>query len=898
MRIIKPQHLSVLHRCFERQQRAYLGVAVMAYLPIQQEPALLPEQELWQQVAPLMHPEVPLDAALPKSGAEYLMIGDACAPGGEPVTGLEVEVRVGALAKKLHVYGERYWLDRQRISDVRPFARMPVSWEQAWGGPTVAENPVGRGTEPEQTAAGPLLAVPPVQHPDHPCTSPKEPAMPAGFGPIPPMWPQRKQFDGSYDDAWLKEEFPGPPRDFDWRYHCIASADQWQAGDFEGTEAIEIVHMHPEHERLRFELPGIRPVVLARMKRGEGFKDRLGEPRLTTVWLLPNQLRAVLVWHAMFEVADEFASEVELLCAAFEWRDKPRPPEHYVKAVAARLDPEHGAEKVLDDYELLPDGLATPNELVEHFRDKLGSSGVDVTRINEQLAEAEKQVDDAMLKAHGAEFASAARQAAATAINRAGVPRPPTHVPPDPTGMLSASRSLFGSMPRPSDLGSAMSAQQASMRDGIGKILREQGVNESEASRLLHPTPPAVMDTPRQLMARFDNMIAQATRMPDVQMPRVDQRLRDLVDRAESMQSSMMRGVAHMQPAPPPLARDIATRWRDGAARARQAGQSFAGLKLKSADFKDMDLSGVDFSGGELEGVDFSGATLTGANFTNACLAHADFRGAKLDGASLVGANIGKADLGEASCVGVKFTDAIVQYTRFAKANLERSDWRGVTLLEVDASESRWPAAQLGQATLIKCKLGGSVFTGAELTRTTVLECELPGADFSAASAESADFITCQLDGARFDKCRAPNVRFVYRSSLKGASFREAEMPKSNFRATPLDESDFTAALLDGADLSEAQCAKCCFEQASLKGALLMKTDFSSARMARSNLMQTVAQHAVFNGADMRDCNLFGSDLARVDVDTETRLDNAYMAKARTLPRRKVDPPASSRKDQ
>ncbi|MCB1905926.1 MAG: DUF2169 domain-containing protein [Rhodocyclaceae bacterium] len=897
MRIIKPQHLSVLHRCFERQQRAYLGVAVMAYLPIQEEPALLPEQELWQQVAPLMHPEVPLDAALPKSGAEYLMIGDACAPGGEPVTGLEVEVRVGALVKRLHVYGERYWLDRQRISDVRPFVRMPLGWEQAWGGPKVPENPVGRGTAPEQTAAGPLLAVPPVQHPDYPCTSPKEPAMPASFGPIPPMWPQRKQFDGSYDDAWLKEEFPGPPRDFDWRYHCIASADQWQAAAFDGSEAIEIGHMHPEHARLQFRLPGIRPVVLARMKRGEGFKDRLGEPRLTTVWLLPNQLRAVLVWHAMFEVADEFADEVELLCAAFEWRDEPRPPEYYVDAIAARLDPEHGAEKLLDDFELLPDGLATPNELVEHFRESLGNSGVDVNRINEQLADAEKQVDDAMLKAHGAEFANAARQAAATAINRSGLPRPPTHVPPDPTGMLSASRSLFASMPRPSDMRSALSARQNELRSHFGKVLREQGVDEGEVSRLLHPTPPAVTETPRQMMSRFDSMIAQATRMPDVQVPRVDQRLRDLVDRAESMQSSLTRGVAHMQPAPPPLAREVASRWRDSAARARQAGQSFAGLKLKSADFKGMDLSGVDFSGGELEGVDFSGATLTGANFANACLAHAKFRGAKLDGASMVGANIGKADFGEASCVGVQFTDAIVQFTRLAKANLEGSDWRGVTLLEVDAAESRWPGARLGQATLIKCKLGGCVFTGADLTRATVLECELPAADFSEASAESADFITCLLDGARFDKCHAPNVRFVYRSSLKGASFRGAEMPKSNFRATPLEESDFTAALLDGADLSEARCGQCCFEAASLKGALIMKADFSAARMARSNLMQTVAQHAVFNGADLRDCNLYGSDLARVDVDTETRLDNAYMAKARTLPRRKVLSPGSSRKD-
>ncbi|MCB1955241.1 MAG: DUF2169 domain-containing protein [Rhodocyclaceae bacterium] len=897
MRILKPQHLSLMHRCFERQRRAYLGVAVMAYLPIRESAALLPEQELWQEVAPLMRPEVPLDAALPKSGAEFLMIGDACAPGGEPVTGLEVEARVGGLHKRLHVYGERFWLDSQRTSDVRPFTRQPVSWEHAWGGPKVAENPVGRGADPEPTAAGPLRAVPPVQHPDHPCTAPKGPCLPASFAPIPPMWPQRKQFDGTYDDAWLKNEFPAPPKDFNWRFHCIGSADQWQADPFQGDEAIEIVHMHPEHARLEYRLPGIRPVIVARMARGEGSSDRLGEPRLSTIWLLPNQLRVVLVWHAMFEVANEFADDVELLCAGLEWQDRPREPGHYLKAIADRLDPERGAEKMLDDHELLPEGLATPNETIEHFRKSLGTSGVDMTRIETQLAAADKQVDDAMVKAYGAAFAAKARQASQAAIARIGVPRPPTQMPSDPTGLMAAGRNLFARIPKPEDIKSLLQSHQTGIRSNVAASLRAEGVPDASITRALHPTPPPVADTPRQVLARFDSMIAQASQRPNIQLPRIDDGLRRLVDRADSLQSGLLRGVAHMQPRPPRLAQEVAGRWRESAARARQVGQSFAGLKLKSAEFSGMDLSGVDFSGGELEGIDFSGATLVGAKFNDAGLAHANFSGAKLDGASFVGANIGKADLSGASCVGARFTDAIAQYTKLAKARLEGTDWSGVTLLEVEAAESDWSQARLEQATLIKGKFAGSRFVGANLTRATVLESDLSGSDFSSMRGEAADFITCQLDGSRFDGCEAVNLRFVYRSSLKGASFKAARMPGSNLRGAPLQEADFTEAQLDGADFSEAVCAKGCFERASLKGALLMKADFSAARMAGANLMQVVAQHAVFNGADLSGSNLFASDLSRVDVDTETRLDNAFMAKARTMPRHKVEPPASARKE-
>lgn len=893
MRIIKPQHLSLLHRCFERQNRAYLGVAVLAYLPIRDDPALLPEQELWQEVAPLMDPQVPLDAVLPKSGAEYLMIGDACAPGGEPVTGLEVTARVGGLFKALHVYGERYWLDKERTSDVRQFARMPLTWAQTWGGPKVAENPLGRGTVPEQTAAGPLLAVPPVQHPDHPCRSPKEPAMPAGFAPIPPMWPQRKRFDGTYDDAWLKNEFPGPPRDFDWRFHCIGSADQWQAEAFAGNEAIEIGHMHPDHPRLEYRLPGIRPVVIARMRRGEGFADRVGEPRLSTLWLLPNQLRVVAVWHAMFEIGDEFASEVELLCAGFEWQDRPKGPAHYVKAIADRLDPETGAQKLLDDFELMPEGLATPNESVERFRKALGGSGVDVARISDALAAAERKVDTAVAKAHGAQVASALRQSVNAAIDKLGVPRRVPQIPSDPAGLIAASRSYTASLPKASDVRSLLAAQQAKVRDAIGKELAAGGVSPSDISRLLHPTPPASPPTPRQVLSQCESALNQATRMPDLRMPPVDSKLRDLVSRAEATRASMTRGVAHMQPPPPPLAAEIVSRWRDGAARARQAGQSFAGLKLKSGDFSGMDLSGVDFSEAELEGADFTGATLVGANFTSACLAHARLDQAKLDHATLVGANIGKASLKGASCVGARFTDAIVQFTAMPQANFTHADFKGVTLLEVDAAETVWQGAQLAQATLIKGKFAGAAFVGAKMLRTTVLECDLAGADFSEAQVESADFITCKLGGAKYDRCSGANARFVYRTTLDGASFAGARMPGANFRGTPLAEADFTGALLDGADFSEATCARACFEGASLKGALLMKTDLAGARMARANLMQAIAQHAVFHGADMRDVNLYGSDLARVDVDTETRLEGAFMAKARTMPRRKVDPPGS-----
>ena len=48
MRIFKPQHLSAIHRCFEREDKAYLGVSILGFMPIGSSPQLLSEQELWQ----------------------------------------------------------------------------------------------------------------------------------------------------------------------------------------------------------------------------------------------------------------------------------------------------------------------------------------------------------------------------------------------------------------------------------------------------------------------------------------------------------------------------------------------------------------------------------------------------------------------------------------------------------------------------------------------------------------------------------------------------------------------------------------------------------------------------------------------------------------------------------
>ncbi|HEY6463562.1 MAG TPA: pentapeptide repeat-containing protein, partial [Polyangiaceae bacterium] len=51
------------------------------------------------------------------------------------------------------------------------------------------------------------------------------------------------------------------------------------------------------------------------------------------------------------------------------------------------------------------------------------------------------------------------------------------------------------------------------------------------------------------------------------------------------------------------------------------------------------------------------------------------------------------------------------------------------------------------------------------------------------------------------------------------------------------------------------------------------------------NLMEAVLQKARLGGADLSECNLFRSDLSRVRVDRDTKLDRALLTQARIHPR-------------
>jgi hypothetical protein len=219
---------------------------------------------------------------------------------------LEVDLAVGTLRKKLRVIG-----DRQRLLGgvhTRPdsFKRMPIVYERAFGGSDLrsrhprrhkiyAQNPVGVGhrgvasADPEVKSALPNIERA-VSH------STRVSDAPAGFGVIGRGWSPRRELAGTYDETWVKTQWPLPPRDFDPRHNQCAPPDQ-QSRTLRGGEDVRLVHMTLERE-WRFLLPRLDvPVRLY-------FNDRLVTRQLEidTVVIDAEQRRVLVSARVAFPI--------------------------------------------------------------------------------------------------------------------------------------------------------------------------------------------------------------------------------------------------------------------------------------------------------------------------------------------------------------------------------------------------------------------------------------------------------------------------------------------------------------------------------------------------------------------------------------------------------------------
>lgn len=224
-----------------------------------------------------------------------------------PVPGMPVSLRVGGLLQKAVVIGDR--LGYGNVDRPQPFETMPLQWENAFGGLDTShdkpekheahpDNPVGKGFIARHSRLDPdAVPLPNLEHPEQRLRRPGDCPPVVGFAPVAPFWLPRRQFGGTYDDAWVRERAPLLPDDFDDRFLQAAPAGLVTSGYLAGDEEVEIQGM-TEEGSLRFRLGAHRPTLGLRLAR----KGIRAEPELESVHFDTDARLVTCTWKHAFDV--------------------------------------------------------------------------------------------------------------------------------------------------------------------------------------------------------------------------------------------------------------------------------------------------------------------------------------------------------------------------------------------------------------------------------------------------------------------------------------------------------------------------------------------------------------------------------------------------------------------
>jgi hypothetical protein len=226
-----------------------------------------------------------------KPACDVAVLGHARSPrADQPVDRLQLELRVGSFARSVMVIGDRTWIDATpdpRPSAPRPFTTIPLTYDRAYGGSTLAykqleapfaQNPDGRGfLRLREHAAGTPL--PNLEEPDQLVKSWEDTPLPAGMAPLPRKSSLRFE-GGGFEVDLANELLQLTPAAFSFAH------PRMRMSRYEGGQVVELAgaaHGAP----WKFQLPSLTFTAVINLG------DRCHELPLTidTLCLFPDHRR-------------------------------------------------------------------------------------------------------------------------------------------------------------------------------------------------------------------------------------------------------------------------------------------------------------------------------------------------------------------------------------------------------------------------------------------------------------------------------------------------------------------------------------------------------------------------------------------------------------------------------
>lgn len=862
MKIIKPLSLGLLYKTYQQSGVNRLVVTALGFFPLGEHKSqrFLMEGQQWARVLPVLPAGQPLDEAMPKSGAEAMVLGRACASGNRPVKKMEVRLQVGSIDKRLAVFGDRQWrygvLPLFGITQPTEFLHMPLDFQHAFGGPGCEENPVGRGYNGNRFAA---LAganegvMPNVEYAGQAVECHGRHYTPACLGPMPIDWASRKRYAGTYDERWLREDYPGLPRDLDWRLYNQALPDQRTATPFMGGEPYQLQGMHPQIETIHGFLPDQR--VKAFVLKKDGLPSSLVEigMEMDTVWFLPEQQLGVAAWRGVIHVSDSDALDIGVLMLAYEGAtDAPRTLRYYAETLALRLDTKSAPLHALNESQLAP-SIDPIDPALATAQDKAA-----MQKRQDVLDEITREFWDqsGMMPPPGYEPPKA---------------KPPMLQPPSAQALADGDIDLTALMQSVEKLVATTRENAISHQASLTQQLAELQALTARPGYQVSEKKPETDSGPSwaEVLKRADGTATQEA-LATLTLAATPSQHAGLIAAAQLKSKARHASPTPLAPAQilsPIVALQLGAQVMTWA----REGEKLAGRDLAGVDLRNAVLAGLDLTDCMLELADLGGTDLRGCNLSRVVLTHA-----RLDGARFDQANLEDANLCGSHAHATSFRGARLHSARASKADWTKVDGKGCDLSaaqfdDSDLTSANFDGATLDMTILNQAKMAGSSWCEASFNKCVAWKLQAHGADFTGSKWQRSAVIGSDLSASTWTKARLTQVQ-GNDSNWRGADLSCLRAERSSWTQSQMQGARFDGAFIMACDMSRAD-----FSDASLDGAcfprtLMMKAKLLEVSAVDTDFYQALLRKADFRNADLRNASLYEAELTEVCiVNADTR---------------------------
>ena len=249
---------------------------------------------------------LPSDLAPYLARTDVVFVGNAYAPPGTKTSTVRFAVQRGEetlFDKRLTVNGARQsWED-----EPKPFNRMPIDFEHAFGGAGIDENPVGTGAQ----GGVPNVIDAVVKH------------RPGSFGALARSWQARRRLLSAEALSGLQQRVLELPPAFDWSYFHAAPEDQ-RIPHLRGDEWLLLEGLIPGKASFRSQLP--HASAMARVwaagapESDPGYPVALAADQLA---VLGDARMCTVTWRGSFPIESEQVLPGLMIAAGVEHQGEP-----------------------------------------------------------------------------------------------------------------------------------------------------------------------------------------------------------------------------------------------------------------------------------------------------------------------------------------------------------------------------------------------------------------------------------------------------------------------------------------------------------------------------------------------------------------------------------------------